>query len=1034
MANPTKPIVNIFETGADLIKGGKSSSALEHIKASDVPLMTIDELLTAPVTKVDDTKPMVKQSTLNDPFFGSFYPKEKPVLTKNPMGEKIFDPEKYKVDYEEAFSSGMKDIDLDYPRYEGWAKSEGFSPMSKDDFWETYYATPQQKDLKKWLASQKKEQPKKTVHFTESAIDSQLAQPGWFPEHTMKKDFTGYKILAQQARGLSHKDPDFLKKLQNKDPEIMDNLQSALKNWYKDYDLLVERRKQITDPNSKFGKQLLKIAEKFFPNASPQVLQTKLVDFSHIFPMKETANITKKSKFLDLGGSPEVTYLSPSYANQHIQRSLEAQIKLNLDYPSAKSEKEIIRLSKLLDKAKSLSYITTKGEGKGTFKTTKFGYTAEETFGKYGAPRFTDNELEELFEYLIKAEEVTPAERVAAGVPPGEASRLSKFSGVLFNEGGQVKKNMALGGDMAQFTEMESVVPDLNPDEAEMQLAMSFKNPFKLKKQPPLIDDVDTTLKIADQGPGTSKTAAKTHTLDAGVGSDSIFYLKSDLELANAVQDKMTPQQWLGYLTKKGVSPTELDEFGLQNLLYRVGGWDESTKKWKNNKAISKSDLIAAYKNEKPVITYKINQVEPFEKGVKDFVSFLTKRKSGGSYYHGEKGMDDVRGLLNKPQDIGGDTLRLRLSEVLSKGGDIKKDWPMYEKGIIADINKTFKQFYGIDDVIKNGIPEGMNIPFYSKNLLDRFNRLRKGEGFYFQKGKGVAHEGTQFMPGGTGYIEIPFTYNPNPNSTRANEPKFTFGEGHFTNPEGNNPVFWMRASERTDEQGNRILFIEEIQSDMHQKVKQKPDTFSYAPRFDQPGIANYQGRFQDLKKELTKVSDQIDKITGHTDPSATTVMERLKVKRDSIRAEMDRLTKQYEGASGKQADEVFPEGPFKKSENQSKIALKTAINLAQKEGFDGVAMVTGKAKNKFANASGETAKGNIGFYDQIAVKAMKNTAKNLDLDFSATNIKDGHGNTWAKIPVINLKETTINKSVDMYKAEGGYIHRPSFVDVVPTL
>ena len=506
------------------------------------------------------------------------------------------------------------------------------------------------------------------------------------------------------------------------------------------------------------------------------------------------------------------------------------------------------------------------------------------------------------------------------------------------------------------------------------------------------------------------------------------------MELANAVQDKMTPQQWLGYLTKKGVSPPELDEFGLKNLLYRVGGWDESTKKWKNNKAVSKSDLIAAYKNEKPVISYKIHQIEPFEKGITDFHSFLTKRKSGGSYYHGESAMEDIRGLLNKPQDIAGDTLRLRLSETLKNVSDLKKDWPVSEKAIIADINKTFKQFYGIDDVIKNGIPEGMKIPFYSKNLLDRFNRLRKGEGFYFTKGKDVRHAGTQFMPGGTGYIEIPFTYNPNPKGARANEPRFTFGEGHFTNPEGNNPVFWMRASERVDEQGNRILFIEEIQSDMHQKVKQKPDTFSYAPRFDQPGIANYHGRFQDLKKELTKVSDQIDKITGHTDPSATTVMERLKVKRDYIRAEMDRLTKQFEGASGKQADEVFPEGPFKKSENQTKIALKTAINLATKEGFDGVAMVTGKAKNKFANASGETAKGNIGFYDNIAVKAMKGTAKNLDLDFSATNIKDGEGNTWAKIPVINLKEATINKSVDMYKAEGGYIHRPSFVDVIPTL
>ena len=161
--------------------------------------------------------------------------------------------------------------------------------------------------------------------------------------------------------------------------------------------------------------------------------------------------------------------------------------------------------------------------------------------------------------------------------------------------------------------------------------------------------------------------------------------------------------------------------------------------------------------------------------------------------------------------------------------------------------------------------------------------------------------------------------------------------------------------------------------------------------------------------------------------------MERLKIKREAIRTHMENIQFQIQEAA-KRDDSLFPEGPFKKSENQTKIALKTAINLAQKEGFDGVAIVTGKAKNKFANASGEVAKGNLGFYDQIAVKAMKSTAKNLDLDFSATNIKDGDGNTWAKIPLINLKEATVNKSVDLYKAEGGYIHRPSFVDVIPTL
>ena len=296
---------------------------------------------------------------------------------------------------------------------------------------------------------------------------------------------------------------------------------------------------------------------------------------------------------------------------------------------------------------------------------------AKKSFRYFG--KAYDNQFKKLIEdmpkeYLLR----NPPYSISEGFDKSKKQYWMKPEGN--KEGGLVRPNMALGGDMAQYKQMESVVPDLNPDEAEMQLAMSFKNPFKLKKQPPLIDNVDTTLKISDQGPGTSKTATQTHTLDAGVGSDSIFYLKSDAELANAVQNKMTPQQWLGYLTKKGVSPTELDEFGLKNLIYRMGGWDENTKKWTNNKAISKSDLIAAYKNEKPIISYKIHQIEPFEKGVADFNSFLNKRKSGGSYYHGETAMDDVRGLLNKPQDIAGDTLRLRLSESLKSISDIKND------------------------------------------------------------------------------------------------------------------------------------------------------------------------------------------------------------------------------------------------------------------------------------------------------------------------------------------------------------------------
>jgi len=632
------------------------------------------------------------------------------------------------------------------------------------------------------------------------------------------------------------------------------------------------------------------------------------------------------------------------------------------------------------------------------------------------------------------------------------------------NEGGLVRPHMSLGGDMAQFTEMESVVPDLNPAEAGMedytQLAFSaiskFKNPFKKVDPPPIMSDVASGIKITDK----TKKGVKVEGTIKTEGQTPVFHLKSDLELANAAQDKMTPQQWFGYLKKNGVSETELHEFGLGNLLKNVGGWEQIEKikngkkvldkdgnvvmidKWKNNAPITKADLIASYKNNKPIISYKIQQMEPFEKGWKDFQNFLTGQRSGGSGYLGDmpagaREFEEMRRLRNKPQDIIGDRLRsniIKFSQEISDrtGRDIKTAWPELEPQITSTINKLIKDAYGIDDVVENGFGN-VKVPFYTQNLVNRFRRLKSGEGFYMGK-IGVGHEGAQFLSGGTGYIEIPFTYNPNPKGMRANEPKFTFGEGHFTNPEGNNPVFWLRASERVDERGNRVFLIEEIQSDMHQKVKQKPNTFSYAERMDAPGAVDaniLSDRLKTLTVEIEKVSDQIDKITGHTDPSAVTVMERLKVKREALRLEIANTRKRM---SVTHTDEVFPEGPWKKSENQAKIAIKTLINLATQEGFDSVALISAKAKNHVVSADPAVAKGNRGFYDNIAVSGMKNVAKNLDLEFSSTNIKDGNGNTWAKIPIINLKKEPVKASVDMYKSEGGFIYRPSFVDVVPVL
>ena len=262
----------------------------------------------------------------------------------------------------------------------------------------------------------------------------------------------------------------------------------------------------------------------------------------------------------------------------------------------------------------------------------------------------------------------------------------NEFDKLNLFKGGYVRPNMSIGGDMAQFTEMESVVPDLNPAEAGMedytQLAMAsrFKNPFKKVDPPPIMSDAPSGLKITDK----TKAGAKIEGTIKTEGQTPVFHLKSDLELAGAVQDKMTPQQWFGYLTKKGVSETEMHEFGLGNLLKNIGGFDEGTKKWKNNASITKAELISQYKNNKPVITYKIQQMEPFEKGWKDFQSFLTGQR-GGANYIGDmpasaREFEELRRLKNKPQDIIGDRLRttiVKFAQEISDrtGRDIKTAW-----------------------------------------------------------------------------------------------------------------------------------------------------------------------------------------------------------------------------------------------------------------------------------------------------------------------------------------------------------------------
>jgi len=159
--------------------------------------------------------------------------------------------------------------------------------------------------------------------------------------------------------------------------------------------------------------------------------------------------------------------------------------------------------------------------------------------------------------------------------------------------------------------------------------------------------------------------------------------------------------------------------------------------------------------------------------------------------------IDDVRGLKNKPQDIAGDILRISVASILestfkTNEDDLRKVWSVVETQLIEEINKTIKQFYGVDNVITNGFGNA-KVPFYTQNFVNRFKRVK-----------------TSYQP---------------------------------------------------TETLTKVQLTEKLQKELDLLVN-----------------------------DLNKVNDQIDKITGHTDTSAKTILVRLNEKREKIQEEIFNL------------------------------------------------------------------------------------------------------------------------------------------------
>jgi hypothetical protein len=155
-----------------------------------------------------------------------------------------------------------------------------------------------------------------------------------------------------------------------------------------------------------------------------------------------------------------------------------------------------------------------------------------------------------------------------------------------------------------------------------------------------------------------------------------------------------------------------------------------------------------------------------------------------------------------------------------------------------------------------------------------------------------------------------------------------------------------VRLNDRTDADGKRVLFVEEIQSDWHQEGRKK----GYRGDVDEAALEEKQAKLESLKKEAKALNGKITDVTRALIDEGTpwqmvtkTAVELGRIsqedvdRRDALHKERDAL--ESEIAPLKHG--AVPDAPFRKTWHE--FALKRILRMAAEGGYDKVAWTTGE-------------------------------------------------------------------------------------------
>ena len=346
------------------------------------------------------------------------------------------------------------------------------------------------------------------------------------------------------------------------------------------------------------------------------------------------------------------------------------------------------------------------------------------------------------------------------------------------------------------------------------------------------------------------------------------------------VPNRATPEQILNTLAGAGVPKEEMDDMGLQ-------GWLQGKQ------MVEKKDLVNYLQGNE----IKVTEVQ----------------KGGLGRLASEKEKIKIDQLGNKVDDAEDAYHKSRLDtfDALEKAGMSQVDrinmldsferptsWRTREQAL-SELKKYAPDYDFIGHLEKAG------------NLTEARENLQNARNL------GLSTKFQQYqLPGGTNYREVLLTL-PEKNPLDKSKTNFTgtstenFRSGHWDEP---NVLAHVRLNDRVID-GKKTLFVEEVQSDWHQKGREQ-------------GYGDPQAWIDSLAKDYPKLNET------PKEEWSLNVLKRAGVP--------ENLREQYWKLQGKS---VVPDAPFKKS--WPEIVMKRVLKMAVDEGYEKIAFTTGEQQSE---------------------------------------------------------------------------------------